>query len=116
MVAAMLKRKLHYLELDEQGVKRFVRDMLPHISPYIRRNLAWLQLGLPVYAGLDYTSRWASTKWYRETEQKIVTQFLMSSDFFQNNADETRTIHYLGFYDPYTRPCANPFPRFDFDA
>ncbi len=116
MVAAILKKKLHYLDLDAEGVKRFASDIQPHIAPRVRSNLAWLQLGLPVYSGIDYTRRWGREKWYRKVEWKLITQYLMSTDFFQNDANESRKIRYLMYYDPYSRPCANPFPRFDFDA
>ena len=35
-------------------------------------------------------------------------RFLLSTDFFQNGADEGRTIHYAAFFDPYATPCYNP--------
>ena len=35
-------------------------------------------------------------------------RFLLSTDFFQNGADESRFIRYASFYDPYVSPCWNP--------
>jgi hypothetical protein len=40
-------------------------------------------------------------------------QLLLSTDFFRFDADETRVIHYVGFYDPSLAPCSNPLARFD---
>jgi len=36
--------------------------------------------------------------------------YLLSSDFFQNHADESRTVRYLAYYDLLI-PCQNPFAR-----
>jgi hypothetical protein len=46
----------------------------------------------------------------RHGEDRVVTQYLMSSDFFKNGADETRTVRYAGYYDPMIA-CGNPFAR-----
>jgi hypothetical protein len=40
-------------------------------------------------------------------------QFLMSTDFFQNGADETRALRFVALYDPYITPCYNPLASFD---
>jgi len=40
-------------------------------------------------------------------------QFLMSTDFFQNGADETRPLRFVALYDPYVTPCYNPLASFD---
>ena len=34
--------------------------------------------------------------------------FLMSTDFFQNAADESRPLRFVALYDPYVTPCYNP--------
>jgi hypothetical protein len=47
--------------------------------------------------------------WPKEFDEAVVTAFLLSSDFFQNGADETRTVRYLAYYDPYKYACGNPF-------
>lgn len=36
-------------------------------------------------------------------------RFLQSSDFFYHQADETRDIQFLAWFDPWERPCTNPF-------
>lgn len=39
----------------------------------------------------------------------LVEGFLPATDFFMNKMDENRQINYVGMYNPYKRPCANPF-------
>lgn len=82
-LAAELRRHFHYLELDEASLARYVRDYLRHLAP-------------PDLAGPDF-----------------YTRFLLSTDFFQNGADESRTMQYVTFYDPYVTACRNPFARLD---
>ena len=46
---------------------------------------------------------------YIQYKGQFVGQFLMSTDFFINKMDESKTITYQGFYNPYKQPCSNPF-------
>ena len=66
----------------------------------------------PIYRRLDLGDRNSLTAAIRHGEERIVTNYLLSSDFFVNGADESRTVRYLGFYDPL-RACSNPFARLD---
>ena len=40
------------------------------------------------------------------------TRFLLSTDFFQNGANETKPVKFVALYDPYVTPCYNPLARF----
>jgi len=82
-IADELRRRFRYLELDEDSLARYARDYLHHLGP-------------PSLAGNDLYSR-----------------FLLSSDFFQSGADESSTVHYVAFYDPYVTACRNPLARLD---
>jgi len=42
----------------------------------------------------------------------LTVQFLMSTDFFLNGADESRAVTYRTYYDPHDG-CSNPFAEFD---
>lgn len=46
---------------------------------------------------------------YVQMKGRLVGDFLLSTDFFMNKMDEKRKINYLGLYDPYLKPCGNPF-------
>ena len=39
---------------------------------------------------------------------KMVQRFLLSTDFFLEGADETRTITYARYHDPYVSICYDP--------
>jgi hypothetical protein len=78
-----IARHYDYLTLDRVGVARFVADYERAFGPTRRRPSA---------------------------ERDLYERFLMSSDFFVNGADESRTVRYVTLHDPYTSPCWNPFP------
>jgi hypothetical protein len=44
----------------------------------------------------------------RPASDALVQRFLLSTDFFPNGADETRTIRYARYHDPYVNPCWDP--------
>jgi hypothetical protein len=46
----------------------------------------------------------------RRGEDRVVTTFLLSTDFFELGSDEARAVHYVDFFDPLR--CGNPFARF----
>jgi hypothetical protein len=46
----------------------------------------------------------------RHGEDHVVTQFLISSDFFINGADTSRVVKYRSWYGAQV-PCGNPFAR-----
>lgn len=110
IIIAILKRRIGYLNVDRDTFKVFAGDYVKwkagegrklkmlsvvsfpaqHISPY-----DLLPQGNPV----------------RRLENNVVSQFLLSTDFFQNGANENRKIHYRQFYNPLVTICANPLMR-----
>ena len=111
---AILRKKLGYLELDEGDVERFLDDFLSDQNPHpLRSRLRRLHSGLPLYEYTDILAATSLAGRVEALEEWLVTSFLLSSDFFGNNADTTRVVHYVAFYDPYRLPCTNPFARFD---
>ena len=60
--------------------------------------------------------RAAWRQWVRHLKRGEVAfplaQFLLSTDYFINGADESRVVHYVMFFDK-TRPCSNPFAILD---
>jgi len=106
-VEAIIRKRLGYLQLDRRGVQDFARD-------YAERGL----MAVTKLRALS-SSRWI----YRNTprswlgffvprmsfaEDRIVTAFLLSSDFFPG-CDERRVVRYRGFFDGERR--SNPFAR-----
>ena len=90
--AATVRRLLPYLRLDEDGLARFAQDLLARDLHALLRRAS---------AGDAQAEAW------------LGQQFLLSSDFFWQGADEAQTVGYRAYYDPYELPCANPFAHWE---
>ncbi|GEM_PF-686776 len=74
-----IRSYFHFLKLDAEGVRRFVRE-----------HEASLAEGLT------------------EPDDDVFPIFLLSTDFFRNGADENRPVRFVMYYNPYRSPCYNP--------
>ena len=88
LTAQTLQQILPYLQLDDAGLARFARDLRTAGQYHVLRRAR---------SGDSKAREW------------LGQQFLLSSDFFWHEAEESRTIGYRSYYDPYVHPCANPF-------
>jgi hypothetical protein len=114
-IASIVYRRLPYLKLDHAGVQQFARDFAA------RRLLSGTRLRLvglvwPLYRRLrlDHSgSRLGSSLRDRleHAEERIVSTYLISSDFFTHGADQSRVVCYRGCYDALSHACGNPFCR-----
>jgi hypothetical protein len=109
-IAMVLRKRLDYLTLDPDGVRRFAGDLLARngLSSAKMHLLSALRPLYPRHALSSGNN--AAAYMLRHGEDRIVGSFLISSDFFRNGADETRVVRYLGLLDA-RRACANPFAR-----
>jgi len=112
-MVAMLRRRLAFLQLDQDGLHAYARDQVA----------ALLSKRMPTWNRLRYHLRSAVApsfkRYYRSSdgrsriakaEDAFVSAYLLSSDFLVNGADESRVVRYVAFYDPM-RACGNPFAR-----
>jgi hypothetical protein len=109
-VLLVLRKRLDYLQLDPQGMRTFAADLVS------RRLLSPMRLKLigavaPLYKRVGFNGHDWLQQTVRHGEERVVSSFLLSSDFFVNGADTTRIVRYLGIYDPL-KACSNPFARF----
>ena len=95
--ASIILREYHYLRLDIEGVELFVED---YLRKY--RNTT-LEIKLKTCHLLDLGSD--DSKFVEDLTHK----YLYSTDFFLNKMDESKPVLFVGSYDPYLSPCANPF-------
>lgn len=108
-IIKVVYKKLHYLRLDDSGVRHFAADIAKTgIISGFRLHLIDAADGL--YTQHDLSPDGHLGRALRHGEDRVTTQFLMSSDFFMNGFDKSRTINYLGYYDPMVA-CNNPFAR-----
>ena len=108
IVLAVLRKHLGHMRIKDSDFERFAAEFTPS---YGTPAMSWAGMAAPVY-------RWTALRRFipRETrfqhfEEDVVGKFLLSTDFFWRGADESREIVYVGYYDPYGRPCQNPFAR-----
>jgi hypothetical protein len=110
VIQMIVRKRLDYLALDPEGVQRFAQDMAAlHVNSIPR--IKALSLLRPAYAQFSLSSghnRFAYL--LRHGEDRIVSTYLISTDFFVNGTDESRVVKYLGLPDPM-RACGNPFAR-----
>jgi hypothetical protein len=111
-IAAHVRRRLSFLTLDDTGLRRFAADQVAVLlakRPTVNR----LKYHFLSHIAPSFTRYLRSTETRSRLEQTIdafASTYLMSSDFFQNGADESETVHYVSFYDPLLA-CGNPFAR-----
>lgn len=94
----LIKKELDFLKLDDAGVRAFAAD-------YARAKDRLYKLTVKGYSFLGIDSNKSGKV------HQLISNYLLSSDFFVNNMDESRVVKYVGLYDPYLRPCAHPFTR-----
>jgi hypothetical protein len=107
VVVAVLKRRLDPLGLDVSYAlfaaqyvefRAEFRDKLRMLG-----SLAWFfRIGSP-YEWLPMNHP------LRRMEDNIVSNFMLSTDYFEHGKAEGRQIRYVGWHDPYERPCRKFF-------
>jgi hypothetical protein len=108
-VLTILRKRLDYLQLDEAGVRQFARDFVANTT-ISGGKLRLIAAFSPVYRRLVFSPDNFLAHATRFGEERVIARYLLSSDFFTNGADETRTVRYVGFFDPM-HACGNPFAR-----
>ncbi len=109
-VADSLSRKLSFLDLEPEGVNRFSQDIEAVMSQIqIAPSGELIEPSVPVIEGLAFQIENGSIRFYEDT---VVRKYLLSSDFFLEGADESKPVHYLGWFDEFA-PCCNPFAQLD---
>ena len=103
-VAAIVRARLPDLRIAPAALSRFATDVVARWPIGGRIRLLLIGWIAPVYARICGPT---------DLESEIVTSFMLGSDLFRRDAGDTRPIGYVGFYDPYTMICGNPFARFD---
>ena len=108
-----LRRELFYLKISEEDARRFAADLSRKM--YIGSRFRGVRIhAYQLYATYYRTMNRQVTVQdvhlsYEKFNQFVVVNFLLSSDFFLNGANEAVPVRYKGLYDPGVHPCANPF-------
>ncbi|MEP6883754.1 MAG: hypothetical protein ABJC66_03290 [Gammaproteobacteria bacterium] len=113
-IVSIIKRRLNYLRLDAAGLRRFAATVAAEqsISGAKLRSLA---ASGPLAALLPLPGASSLVEQISHGADRLVTDYLLSSDFFLMGADVSRVVLYIAQYDP-VRACGNPFARRPTDA
>lgn len=110
IVVSVLRRRLGFLDITEETYAKFAEDYMVFRAAFDSQLTKLSILATPLRFISPYSLMQIDHPLVR-LEDNIVSQFLLSTDFFQQGQDEKRKLNYLGFYDPSNRPCANPFHK-----
>ena len=111
VIVAILERRVGYLQVDRASFARFAVDYLESRKEYKGElgQLALFSLPYRYFTPYPFLKQGHSL---RRLEANVVSRYLLSTDFFEHGADESRPIVYVEFHDPYSIACRNPFvPR-----
>lgn len=110
VVVKILSKDLSYLNIDESTFRTFTieADQKQH---WQRKFFDWKKklfmrfsyIADSVLPSFPYKYKFIQ---YRSD---IVGDFLLSTNFFINKMDPKQEVKYMGLYNPYLRPCSNPF-------
>lgn len=114
-VVTVLRKRLSHLKLDEDGLRAFAADFTA-AGKMARGKLRLIAALAPLYQWLPADD--STPIAVRHGEERVVSAYLLSSDFFVNGADEQQPVGYLGLFDPWNNPvaCQNPFARIATEA
>ena len=108
IIIAILKRRLGYLKHEAGSFERFAKEYVDYKAQHATQLARLSAIALP-YTYLTLY-RWLPMGHpLRRLEDNVVTKYLLSTDFFFHDADESREVRYLSFYEPQLAPCRNPF-------
>jgi hypothetical protein len=111
VIIAILERRVGYLQVDHASFERFAVDYLESRKEY-KRELTMMALFALPYRYVTPYSFLRQGHSLRRLESNVVSRYLLSTDFFEHGADESRPVAYVEFHDPYSIACRNPFvPR-----
>jgi hypothetical protein len=112
-IVAAVRKRLAFLRLDQTGLDMFAKDQ---VDALLAKRPSWERIKFhfdSVFArSAAATFGYSSDRRSRleRLQDHFATVYLLSTDFFQHGADESRIVHYVALFDPL-RACDNPFAR-----
>jgi hypothetical protein len=106
LITQVLRTRLYFLDLEEADMGKFADDFRSDTGTYGLRGRL-LALAYPISHHANFLD--VADAGEEQFEDRVVSRFLLSTDFFTNGADESRAVRYVAYYTA----CGNPFARFD---
>ncbi|MDX2505580.1 MAG: hypothetical protein QNL62_14035 [Gammaproteobacteria bacterium] len=114
LIKKAIHTRLHYLELDADGVDLFAKDYAELVN---KSKITVISIDLAVSAKGIFPGFTKLNERVNTYEDYLIIKFLESSDFFFNGSDESKPVKYLGINqtNPYIALCTNPFADLSYD-
>ncbi len=111
LIVAILERRVGFLRVDRATFRTFAEEYV-RANPRHHSRLAMAS----VMAGpLQWVRphQWGGSVGgaFRRLDDSVVSTYLLSTDFFDHGADETREVSYVTYFSPLSGVCRNPFAR-----
>ncbi|WP_231490803.1 hypothetical protein [Pedobacter sp. Leaf170] len=94
----LIEKELGYMKLDKKGINNYINDYFGSSANNVVANLKWKALYFGRYNSFDSNNI-----------NDLLKYYLLSTDFFLNRMDTTKPVKYIGLFDPYKSPVANPY-------
>jgi hypothetical protein len=110
LIVSIIRNKLSYLNLQEVDLYAFADEYTADKGAYgVRGRLFALAYPIIEHAGF-LNPKPEATEMF---ENRVVSRFLLSTDFFWNESGDSRALRYRVYNNPHRVPCGNPFARFE---
>jgi len=111
-INAIIHQELNYLQITDEDLKKFSEELKNAMLHSDLTLASWSGLLAPIYANSKFFDYFSSTQGLKKQfAEYLCSEFLLSSDFFQNGADPQKPVRYLKYYYLNLEPC-NPLARF----
>lgn len=110
IITAIIQRRLGYLNINDDDIAKFSKSYTMNKTDHVKKLTLLSVFATPLQYFTPYPYLQYKHSFHR-LEDSVVSLFLLSTNFFQNNANEKIKIQYLGFYDPFNTVCRNPLMR-----
>ena len=110
IISRLIRQELNYMNIESDAIPRFVQDAANYKlwNKFFGNSYTIFLIKLHYLIENPWLKLPGNLK-YQDHKNQIIGEFLLSTNFFYQNPDSSQQIRYQGLYDPYLRPCSNPF-------
>lgn len=111
-IKTIVRKELYYLNINDEDLIQFSNELKQAMVQTDLTRTSWSGLLAPLFGHSALLDFFPSTQYLKKQfAEFLCSEFLLSSDFFQNNADPSKPVHYLGYYYLKKGGC-NPLAKF----
>lgn len=104
VIYGILVEDLKGLKVTEDSIQKYIEDAeAEYFWGFTNGKKQFVKAHYNIPFPLPYAFK------YGHFRSIIVGTYLLSTDFFLNKMDVSKPVTYIAYYNPYKRPCYNPF-------